>query len=340
MSQTILTGLRANGELHIGNYLGALLPMADLFTSLKADDKFYLFIPDLHSITTPVDYHTLKPNIYTNLKFYLASGIHPNGQNSFVWRQSKVSSHAELAWILSCFAYFGEMSKMTQFKDKKANSETVSAGYFTYPILMAADILLYDAEFIPLGDDQKQHLELARDLAIRINNRFDEEIFTVPREWKEQLAFMERTEGVRVRSLKNPEKKMSKSVSDPKGTISLLDDPAVAAKKIMSAATDSFEEVQWDWKERPGITNLLQLAYLLEGKNVERVKQEWTGQNQYGPLKKHVASLVQEFLTTLQTKMAEFDDTYLENILSSHEVTINEIASKKRDKALKAVGLL
>jgi len=231
MPKTILTGLRANGDLTIGNYLGAILPMVQILRDLQPEDKFFLFVPDLHSFVTPIDHAQLYQNVLNNVKFYLASGIDYSKDNVFLYRQSQIPAHSELAWILSCFGYYGELQRMIQFKEKaKQQGQNVSVGLFTYPILMAADILLYNADYVPVGEDQKQHLELTRDLAIRFNNKFGD-VFVIPKPWSEQLEFTKRTEGVKICSLTNPTKKMSKSITDPKGTILLTDDPELAAKK-------------------------------------------------------------------------------------------------------------
>lgn len=340
MSKTILTGLQATGKIHLGNYLGAIKPMVEKQKSLEDGDKFFMFIPDLHSFTTPIDYSTLYQKVIDNLKIYLASGINSTQKNVTLYRQSHVSAHSELAWILNCFSYFGEISKMTQFKDKSQNkNQTVSVGLFTYPILMAADILLYGAEYIPLGDDQKQHLELARNLAIRFNNKFEEEVFVIPKTWQEQLDFMNLKEGVRIRSLQNPTAKMSKSVEDPKGTILLEDEPKQAVKKIMSSVTDTIESINWDWQNQPGITNLLQIYSLLSGKNLEETKQIWTGKTEYGELKKVVAKLIEEFLQDFQTKIQTYSDLEIEDILIKGEKIAKQKAQQTLLKVQQRLGL-
>ena len=341
MSKTILTGLQATGKIHLGNYLGALKPMVEKQKSLQNDDKFFMFIPDLHSFTTPIDYSSLYQKTINNLKIYLASGINPTQKNVILYRQSHIPAHSELAWILNCFSYFGEISKMTQFKDKsQGKNETVSIGLFTYPILMAADILLYGADYIPLGDDQKQHLELARNLAIRFNNKFEKQIFVVPKSWKEQLDFMDLKEGIRIRSLQNPTAKMSKSVEDPKGTILLEDEPKNAAKKIMTSVTDNFESINWDWQKQPGITNLLQIYSLLSQKSLEETKQIWVGKTQYGELKKIVANLVQVFLEDFQAKIEKYSELEIEDILKEGEKNANQKAKRTLLEVQKAVGLI
>jgi tryptophanyl-tRNA synthetase len=264
-----------------------------------------------------------------------------------MFRQSRVPAHTELAWHLSCFSYYGEISRMTQFKDKSQKMEveggSITVGLFTYPILMAADILLYDIEYVPVGDDQKQHLEITRDIAQRINNKFvqtfPEGVFVLPRDWKSQLEFAGQEEGIRIRSLSNPTKKMSKSVADPKGTILLSDYPAAAAKKVLSAATDNEASINWDWDKQPGITNLLQLCYLLGNTSKHQVLDRWQGQSQYGDFKKHVAGLMEKFLTEVQRKANSYSDKELENILRIGEQKAINKSEQTLIRMRKALGL-
>jgi tryptophanyl-tRNA synthetase len=348
MANTILTGLRANSDLHLGNYLGGILPIVELQKKLGAEDKFFFFVPDLHSFTTLIDHSKLFETTLRNIKIYLAAGFDPEPKNVFLYRQSSVSAHSELTWILSCFTYMGEMSKMIQFKEKSQkaadSNESISVGLFTYPILMAADILLYGADYVPVGEDQRQHIEIARDIAIRINNKFVGEypdgIFArVPKSWKDQLEFTGLDQGVRIRSLSNPEAKMSKSISDPKGTILLTDTPQDAAKKVMSATTDSFGEIKFDWVERPGISNLLTILAMLSGRNIEEVKKDWEGQTMYGNLKKEVASVVEGFLTEFQTNMNSIDDQKVIEVLERGETEANVVANETLLRVQKAVGV-
>lgn len=341
MPKTILTGIRANNSLHLGNYLGAILPMVKTQKTLSAEDKFFFFVPDLHSFTTPIDHTKLYDLSLDNVRTYLAAGLDYTKSNSVIYRQSHVPAHSELTWILSCFSYFGEMSRMIQFKDKSAGkNESVSVGLFTYPILMAVDILLYSSDYIPVGEDQRQHLEIARDLAIRFNHKFEQEIFTLPKPWKEQMAFFELDKGVRIRSLQNPDSKMSKSVEDPKGTILLNDEPKMAAKKVMSAVTDTLGVINWDWENQPGITNLLQILGLLTDTSETEIKAKWTGKTSYGDLKKEVANAVENFLTEFQANLNKFTPKEAERILIEGEKVANEIANQKLRQAQKAVGLI
>ncbi len=338
--KVILTGLRANAEFHIGNYLGAILPMVAMQKKHAGDYQLQMFIPDLHSFTTPIDHSQLQNQIMSNLKVFVAAGLDITHPDTYIYRQSYVPAHSELAWILDCFTYFGEASRMIEFKDKsnKVGAETVSIGQFNYPILMAADILLYGATYIPLGEDQRQHLELTRDLAIRLNNKFDKKLFVVPEDWKKQLAFTDRA-SIRIRSLRNPEKKMSKSVEDPAGTIMLTDEPAAAAKKIMSATTDSEANIVFDFATHPGISNLLQIGALMQGISQEDYNKKWLGQSQYGALKKEVAELVKEFLTDFQSRLHNLENSIITAKLESDEIKMNKVANETLLRVQKAVGL-
>jgi tryptophanyl-tRNA synthetase len=343
-SSAILTGVRVNSTPHLGNYIGGILPMVNLLNQLPSDNEFFYFVPDLHSFTTPVDFADLKPNIYFNLKTLIAAGFDANKPNVTIYRQSRVPAHSELAWILSCFATFGETSKMTQFKDKsRIKGESVSVGLFTYPILMAADILLYGANYIPVGDDQTQHLEFARDIAIRFNNKFKDQfpdgVFVLPKPMSEQNLFTGRLEGVRIRSLQNPESKMSKSVEDPRGTILLNDKVEDIVKKIMSAQTDSVGNINWNWTNQPGITNLLQIQAFLNGQSKEEIVAIWQGQVRYGDLKKAVAESTAKFMTEFQDKFEQIKDEQIDTLLLKGESKANQIANQTLLRVQKCVGL-
>ncbi len=335
----ILTGLRANGEFHLGNYLGAILPMVELQQKHAGDYQINMFIPDLHSFTTPIDHENLYQQSLGNLRIYAAAGLDLFSDDTFIYRQSHIPAHAELAWILDCFTGFGELSRMTQFKEKSEGRDSVSVGLFNYPVLMAADILLYGPTYVPLGDDQKQHLELARDLAIRLNNKFSTELFKYPLEWKKQLEFMDLSTGVRIRSLRNPEKKMSKSVDDPAGTILLSDEPAEAAKKIMAATTDSEGVIHFDMAKQPGVSNLLVIGALLDHKSIEDVTREWDGKTAYGDLKKYVADLVSACLVELQSKISSVDTSHIVSKLDKDETEMAMVANATLYRAQEAVGL-
>ncbi len=335
----ILTGLRANSEFHLGNYLGAILPMVKMQKKHAGDYRVNMFVPDLHSFTTPIEHGKLYQNTLDNLKMFVAAGLDITDSNTYIYRQSYIPAHSELAWILDCFTYFGEASRMIEFKDKsqKFGNETVSVGQFNYPVLMAADILLYDAKYVPLGDDQQQHLELARDLAIRMNNKFGD-LFILPESWKKQLEFTAR-ESIRIRSLRNPSKKMSKSIEDPAGTIMLSDMPEEAAKKVLSATTDSVGSIKVDWEKQPGISNLLQILALLSNKPLADVIKECEGKANYAHLKQHVADHVKDFLTDFHAKLAKVDEEKLLGKLEQDEKAMNEVANNKLHQIQKAVGL-
>jgi tryptophanyl-tRNA synthetase len=227
---------------------------------------------------------------------------------------------------------------MTQFKDKSEGKDNVSVGLFNYPVLMAADILLYNAKWIPVGEDQRQHVEFARDLSMRINNKFGK-VFVVPEDNAKQTEFSDRTEPIRIRSLRTPEKKMSKSVEDPAGTILLSDNPFDAAQKVMSATTDSENAIHWDWERQPGITNLLQILSLLGGKSKEEVASEWEGKSTYGPLKEEVANSVKDFLTDFQHKLSLVNQDGLMQKLEADEAEMSTVANATLERVQQAVGL-
>lgn len=341
----ILTGLRANNDLHIGNYLGALLPMADMARARADDYQINLFVPDLHSFTTPIDHQQLLAQVMQNLRVFVAAGLPLDHDNVFIYRQSYISAHAELTWILDCFTGFGEMSRMTQFKDRAAKlpatpntAETVqsspSVGMFNYPVLMAADILLYGASYVPVGADQTQHLEFTRDIAQRLNKKFGAELFVVPKPVKDQNEFFGKDQGLRIRNLQDPTKKMSKSDDSARGIIFLTDSPQAAAKKIMGAETDSLGTVQYDYTNQPGISNLLDILRLFGGNPADFI-----GQAQYGPLKTTVAQQVSQFLTDFQTKIAAVDDAAILHKLEGSEYLMSEVAGQRLFKVQQAVGL-
>lgn len=372
----VLTGLRANSEFHIGNYLGAILPVVALQKKHAGEYQVNMFVPDLHSFTTPIDHSKLYQQTLDNLKIFVAAGLDINNPDTYIYRQSYIPAHSEMTWILDCFTYYGELRRMTQFKEKSgtdghfnkrkssihddpksvltrdemndftqevaeyySKQDSVSAGLFNYPVLMAADILLYGAKYVPVGDDQNQHIELARDLAIRLNNKFEQELLSPPEPWAKQLEFMNLEAGARIRSLRNPEKKMSKSIDDPSGTIMLSDNPAEAAKKVMRAETDSLGEINYDFAVQPGISNLLQMLALLTNKPQMDVNEEWAGRNKYGDLKKAVADSVEVFLVDLQQKLRNVDESTVITALERDELVMNEVANATLLKVQRAVGL-
>jgi tryptophanyl-tRNA synthetase len=295
-----------------------------------------LFVPDLHSFTTPIDHGQLRHTIMQNLRVFVAAGLPLNNPDVRIYRQSYIPAHSELTWILDCFTGVGEMERMTQFKDKAAglHDERVSVGLFNYPVLMAADILLYGAEYVPVGDDQTQHLEFARDIAERLNNKFQRELFVVPKPVKKQHEFFGKDQGLRIRDLQNPAKKMSKSDDSGKGVIFLTDSAEVARKKIMSAETDSMKKVSYDYERQPGISNLLDIYRFLGGE-----PREFIGESQYGLLKKAVADKVEEFLAGFQAKLANIDDSEIQKKLESDEAQMRKIADACLLDVQKVVGL-
>lgn len=336
----ILTGLRANNDLHIGNYLGALLPMVDMAKQKAGEYQINLFIPDLHSFTTPIDHGQLQAGIMQNLRVFAAAGLPLDNPDVHVYRQSFVPAHSELTWILDCFTGMGEMNRMTQFKDKSAqlNEDRISIGLFNYPVLMAADILLYGATYVPVGDDQTQHLEFTRDIAERMNNQFGE-LFVVPKPVKEQHEFFGKDQGLRIKDLTDPTKKMSKSDETGKGVIFMTDTADDARKKIMSATTDSLGKIAYDRDQQPGIVNLLDLLALFGGRSIDEVRQEYEGQEQYGPLKTAVADAVGSFLTQFQADLSQVSDEAILSKLMASEVAMNKQAGAILYKVQKAVGL-
>lgn len=381
----ILTGVRANNDIHIGNYFGAILPIVDMAKRHSTDFDINLFIPDLHSFTTPIDHSKLYDSILNNARIYTAAGLPLDNQAIHLYRQSRVPAHSELAWILDCFTGFGEMSRMTQFKDKikiyplrddflnvarnaivsdHTNSRGLvartakmeleelfskllhvqsSVGLFNYPVLMAADILLYGATYVPVGDDQTQHLEFTRDIAERMNRKFGE-LFTVPKPVAEQHQFFGKDQGLRIKDLANPTKKMSKSDDTGKGVIFLGDDPRAAHKKIMSATTDSLGKVQYDRENQPGISNLLEILTLVRqdaGRDVslEQTISEFTGMERYGDFKRIVADETAEFLANFQARLSAVDEPAIEAKLESSEQAMNRIANQTLHRVQKAVGL-
>jgi tryptophanyl-tRNA synthetase len=363
----ILTGLRANNDLHIGNYFGALLPLVDMAKNKSDDYQINLFVPDLHSFTTPIDHSTLQTQILHNVKLFAAAGLPLDNDNIHIYRQSYVPAHSELTWILDCFTGFGQLNRMTQFKDKsnKALAKVpalkdaqlvnagddadmltragvnISVGLFNYPVLMAADILLYGAQYVPVGDDQSQHLEFTRYIAERMNNKFAERglNFVVPEPVKKQHEFFNKEQGLRIRDLADPSRKMSKSEQSDKGVIFLGDSPDEAAKKVMSAATDSVGKVHYNLDKQPGISNLLQISALLSGESLDAVAAKHQGKQSYGDLKKEVADQVKEFLTDFQSKLANVDEAHLMYKLKGDEAKMNDAANKKLIEVQKAVGL-
>ena len=321
----ILSGIKPTGQLTLGNYIGAI----NKFVKLQDKGESFLFIADLHALTLPIDPEVLRTNSRDLAAFYLAAGLDPNKSNIFL--QSDVSAHAELAIILQNYLYMGELSRMTQFKDKasKMKEEAIGLGLFAYPVLMAADIVLYDSKVIPVGEDQVQHVELARDLVKRFNNRYGE-VLVMPKAEVNKV-------GARIMSLSDPTKKMSKS--DPKGDIYLKDEPAVIRKKIMSAVTDMEAHVHYDPEKQPGISNLMVIMSSLNGKSFEEIEKEFEGKG-YGDFKRAVADVVCAEMEALQSKYREVISSGLvDKVLEKGAARANEVATKVLARVQKAVGL-
>ncbi len=338
--EVILTGIRANNELHIGNYFGALLPIVDMATKHANDYEVNLMVADLHSFTTPIDHTKLQTQIMENLRVFVAAGLPLNHPNIRVFRQSYVPAHSELTWILDCFTGVGQMSRMTEFKDKskKVGEDQINVGLFNYPVLMACDVLLYNTLYVPVGDDQRQHLEFIRDTADRMNSRFNQKLFVVPKSVDEQHKFFKNDQGLRIKDLVDPSKKMSKSDDTGRGVIFLNDGPEEATKKIMSATTDSLLRIPGDEneaKEQPGVSNLMLIKALLT-KNMVLPEGNTQG---YAYLKEQVAKDVKNFLEVFQAKLGQVDDAKLMSKLETDEATMNETANETLLKVQKAVGL-
>lgn len=321
----LLTGLKPSGELTLGSYIGGIKQSV----KYQEDYESFMFVPDLHAITVPQDPTMLKERIKKNVALYLACGINP--EKNTIYLQSENLYHANLSWVLECNTYMGEASRMTQFKDKSSKGENVSVGLFTYPILMAADILLYNADLVPTGIDQKQHVELARNLAARFNNKYGE-TFTMPEPLIPEV-------GAKIMDLQNPTKKMSKSDGDTKGSILLLDSEEVIRKKVMSAVTDSDNKVYYDPENKPGISNLLTIYSALSEISIKEVEAKFKDYN-YGTLKKEVADIVVENLLSIQKKYHEYMESgRVDKVLDEGQQKVNKIAKEKYEEVLKKVGL-
>ncbi len=286
----VFSGVQPTGNIHIGNYLGALKQ----FVELQEDHECIYCIVDEHAITVPQDPKELRAHILDVAALYMAIGVDP--KKSIIFVQSQVSQHAELGWVLCCNSYTGELSRMTQFKAKSGGNESVGTGLLTYPVLMAADILLYDTDVVPVGNDQKQHIELTRDIAIRVNNKYGK-TFVVP-----EGRFMK--EGARIMALDDPENKMSKSAENIHSRISLLDEDSKIKKSIMRATTDSDGEFRFDPVNKPGVSNLLNIYSAFSGVSVEEILagQSWRG---YGDLKKELVAVTQEALAPIKKNYEE-----------------------------------
>jgi len=323
--EKIFSGIQPSGTLTLGNYLGALKQ----FVEVQGDYDCFFCIVDEHAITVPQDRLKLRKNIRSLAALYLAAGIDPEKATLFI--QSEVPAHTQLGWMLESISYVGELERMTQYKDKSAGKEAVSSALLTYPALMAADILLYQTNLVPVGNDQKQHIELTRDLAQRFNNRFND-IFTIPDIRVPKV-------GARIMSLQNPTKKMSKSDENEKGFISMLDEPKRIEKKIKSAVTDSEGIVKFDKENKPGISNLLTIYSSCSGESIEDLEAKYEGKG-YGEFKQDVANAVIDALKPIQDRYEELiDSDQLDEILDKGAEKASQVANKTIAKAKKAMGL-
>nr|WP_278346932.1 tryptophan--tRNA ligase [Alteromonas macleodii] len=326
----VLSGCQPSGQLTLGNYMGALKQ----WVSMQDDHDCLYMIVDLHAITVRQDPKLLAEACLDGLSLYLACGIDP--QKSTLFLQSHVPEHAQLSWVLNCYAQMGELNRMTQFKDKSAKNENnINVGLYSYPVLQAADILLYQADKVPVGEDQKQHLELTRDIATRVNNLYGD-VFRLPDPYIPDF-------GARIMSLQEPEKKMSKSDNNPNNFIGLLEDPKKLAKKIKRAVTDSDEQanIYFNPTEKPGVSNLLTLLSLATGKSIKELEPEYTDK-MYGHLKGDVADAVVALLEPIQARYAEIraDRAYLDDVMRQGAEKASARASETLAKVYKAVGFI
>lgn len=322
----ILTGLQPTGCITLGNYIGAIKRMVEYQEKYES----FIFVADMHAITVSQDPIILHESIRSLIALYLACGIDPKKNTIFI--QSENIYHANMSWILECNTPYGELGRMTQFKDKSKKKQNFSAGLYTYPVLMASDILLYDVDYVPTGQDQKQHVELARDIAIRINKKYNDKIFKVP----EPLIAKR---GAKIYDLVDPTKKMSKSSENPKGVIYLMDDEKTIRKKIMSATTDSEMKIVYDPDNKPGISNLISIFAALSNKTTQAVEKQFKDSN-YGEFKRKVADKIVKTLIPIQEKYKKLiNSKELDKILDEGRDKTSLIAYEKYDKLKHAVGL-
>ncbi len=325
MKKVSLTGLKPTGSLTLGNYIGAIKQMKE-----RQDDYInYLFVADLHAITVPVDKELLHQNIRDFIALYIACGIDP--KKNIMYLQSDIEYIPCISWLLECNTYYGELSRMIQFKEKSKQNANFSVGLLTYPVLMATDILVVDADYVPVGVDQKQHVEITRDIAIRFNNKYGD-VFKIPEVISTKV-------GTKIMDLVDPSKKMSKTEDNPKGVICLLDDPEVARKKIMGATTDSEMKVKFDLENKPGISNLINIYAALTDRTTNEVEILFENAN-YGSFKKAVADVVCSFLKEIQERYCELiDSEYIDEMLRENAKLVREMAHDKYEKMKKLIGL-
>lgn len=329
-TRRVLSGVQPTSDsLHLGNALGAVTHWVEL----QDDYDAFFCVVDLHAITIPQDPEVLRRRTLITAAQYLALGIDPDRSTIFV--QSHVPAHTQLAWVLGCFTGFGQASRMTQFKDKstRQGGESTTVGLFTYPVLQAADVLLYDAELVPVGEDQRQHLELARDVAQRFNSRFPD-TFVVP-----ELLIPKVT--AKIYDLQDPSSKMSKSAASDAGLINLLDDPALSAKKVRSAVTDSEREIRYDPEAKPGVSNLLSIQSAVTGVDLDALVEGYAGHG-YGDLKKDTAEAVVEFVSPVQARVDELtaEPGELEAVLASGAARAQDVAAKTIERVYDRLGFL
>lgn len=323
--KTMLSGIKPTGRLTLGNYIGAI----GEFIKYQDEYDMYIFVANEHAITVPISAKELRQNTKDLIALYLAAGLDPEKVTLFL--QTDVPGHAKLGWVMTCLSGYGELQRMTQFKDKMAKQESgITAGLYAYPALMAADILLYDPDYVPVGVDQSQHVELTRDLAERFNHRYSD-TFKLPEPLVTRV-------GAKIYDLQNPTKKMSKSETNPKGVIDLLDDPAQARNKIKGAVTDSLGVVRFDPENQPGVSNLLTILSALTSEDIDSIVARYEGKG-YGELKKEVGDVVYNFLTELQKRYKEIVESgVIYDVLEKGAEKANRIAEKKVRKVYKKVG--
>lgn len=322
----VFSGVQPTGNIHIGNYLGALKQ----FVELQDENECIYCIVDLHSITVPQNPKELRKHILDVAALYMAVGIDP--KKSIIFVQSDVSGHSELSWILTCNSYTGELSRMTQFKDKSKGRESAPTGLFTYPILMAADILLYDTDIVPVGNDQKQHIELCRDIAIRVNNTIKKDTFVVP-----DGRFLKA--GARVMALDDPTSKMSKSAENAHSRISLLDEDNKIKKSIMKSTTDSDGEIRFDIENKPGVSNLLNIYSAFSGESIDDIVARYAGCG-YGDFKKDLVGITQEALSPIKKNFDEIRESQeLLDVLKDGAEKAGTIAEKTMKRVKENFGL-
>jgi tryptophanyl-tRNA synthetase len=333
-SSRIFSGVQPTSDsLHLGNALGAITQWVALQDDHPDEYEAFFCVVDLHAITIPQDPEALRRRTLVTAAQYLALGIDPDRSTVFV--QSHVPAHTQLAWVLGCFTGFGQASRMTQFKDKstRQGSDSTTVGLFTYPVLQAADVLAYDSDLVPVGEDQRQHLELARDVAQRFNGRFPD-TFVVP-----DILIPKVT--AKIYDLQDPTSKMSKSASTDAGLINLLDDPALSAKKIRSAVTDSEREIRYDTEAKPGVSNLLSIQSAVTGVGIDKLVEGYAGRG-YGDLKKDTAEAVVEFVGPIKARVDELmtDRAELESVLATGAERAQNVASKTVQRVYDRLGLL